>query len=55
MVNYKSSQYRDATSEKTLNWNDKSINIKWPIKKPILSKKDKLLGLSLYEFNKIEN
>jgi len=55
MVNYKSSQYRDATSEKTLNWNDKSINIKWPIKKPILSKKDKLLGLSLNEFNKIEN
>ena len=28
MVNYKSSQYRDATSEKTLNWNGKSINIK---------------------------
>ena len=33
-------------SEKTLNWNDKKIKIKWPIKNPILSKKDKL-GLDL--------
>ena len=55
MVNYKSSQYRDAASEKTLSWNDKSINIKWPIKKPILSKKDKLLCLSLIQYNKFKN
>ena len=55
MVNYKSSQYRDAASEKTLSWNDKSINIKWPIKKPILSKKDKFLCLSLNQFNKYKN
>ena len=39
-VNYKCSNYRDAKSEKTLKWNDKKINIKWPYKKPILSKKD---------------
>lgn len=39
-VNYKCSNYRDANSEKTLKWNDKKINIKWPFKKPILSKKD---------------
>jgi dTDP-4-dehydrorhamnose 3,5-epimerase len=45
-VNYKCSQYRHPVYEKTLSWNDESIKIKWPIKKPILSKKDKN-GLSL--------
>tara|TARA_B100000780_G_C21121315_1_gene454266 strand:+ start:2259 stop:2789 length:531 start_codon:yes stop_codon:yes gene_type:complete len=49
-VNYKCSQYRDAGSEKTLCWNDSSVNIKWPIKKPFLSNKDKNLGLSLEKF-----
>tara|TARA_B100000780_G_scaffold253092_1_gene200537 strand:- start:281 stop:814 length:534 start_codon:yes stop_codon:yes gene_type:complete len=49
-VNYKCSQYRDAGSEKTLSWNDNIINIKWPIKKPHLSNKDKNLGLNLNEF-----
>ena len=39
-VNYKCSNYRDVNSEKTLKWNDKKINIKWPFKKPILSNKD---------------
>ena len=41
-VNYKCSKYREAKSEVTLSWNDKSIAIKWPIKKPILSFKDKI-------------
>ena len=45
-VNYKCSNYRNLKSEKTLNWNDPKIKIKWPFKKPILSKKDKF-GLSL--------
>ena len=49
-VNYKCSQYRVSTSEKTLRWNDPIVNIKWLIKKPILSNKDKNLGLSLNEF-----
>ena len=49
-VNYKCSQYRVSTSEKTLQWNDPIVNIKWLIKKPILSEKDKNLGLSLNEF-----
>ena len=40
-VNYKCTAYRNASSERTLNWNDKRISIKWPIKNPILSKKDK--------------
>jgi dTDP-4-dehydrorhamnose 3,5-epimerase len=49
-VNYKCSEYRDPVSEKTLNWCDPDVNIKWPIKKPILSYKDKNLGLSLFQF-----
>ena len=48
-VNYKCSEYRNFKSEKTLNWSDKIINIKWPIKKPILSDKDKK-GLDLKTF-----
>ena len=47
-VNYKCSNYRNAKSEKTLKWDDKGVNIKWPFKKPTLSKKDKT-GLSLRE------
>ena len=40
-VYYKCTNYRDMKSETTIKWNDKKLNIKWPIKKPILSKKDK--------------
>ena len=47
-VYYKASNYRDEKSERTLTWNDRSLNIKWPVKKPILSSKDKK-GLSLPE------
>ena len=39
-LNYKCSEYRHPKSETTLKWDDKSVNIKWPIKKPLLSKKD---------------
>ena len=50
-VNYKCSEYRNEKSETTINWSDKDINIKWPIKKPILSKKD-ANGISLIDFKK---
>ena len=40
-INYKCSEYRNKKSEKTLKWDDEQINIKWPVKKPILSLKDK--------------
>ena len=53
-VNYKCSNYRHKSSEKTLAWNDKNLNIKWPIKKPILSQKDQK-GLSLDYFIKKYN
>jgi dTDP-4-dehydrorhamnose 3,5-epimerase len=48
-INYKCSDYRNPKSETTLKWNDKKININWPIKKPTLSDKDSK-GLSLNEF-----
>ncbi len=46
-INYKCSDYRNSKYEKTLNWNDSSLNIKWPVKKPVLSKRDKYNTLSL--------
>jgi len=46
-INYKCSDYRNPLHEKTLSWNDPDININWPIKKPILSKRDKLTNLTL--------
>ena len=51
-VNYKCSEYRDQKSEKTLASNDQEVAIKWSIKKPILSNKDKNLGLNLKDFLK---
>ena len=40
-ISYKCSEYRNKKSEKTLRWDDEQVNIKWPVKKPILSLKDK--------------
>lgn len=40
-LNYKCSEYRHQKSETTLQWDDRSVNIKWPVKNPLLSKKDK--------------
>tara|TARA_B100001142_G_scaffold305329_1_gene334183 strand:- start:908 stop:1426 length:519 start_codon:yes stop_codon:yes gene_type:complete len=40
-VNYKCSSYRNSESEKTLMWNDPFVSIKWPLKQPIISEKDK--------------
>ena len=42
IVHYKCSEYRHKESETTLHWRDQTVRIKWPIKKPILSKKDKV-------------
>ena len=48
-VYYKCTNYRDQNSEKTIKWNDKNLNINWPIKKPILSQKDSL-GINFKDF-----
>jgi len=41
--------YRDKKSEIGIIWNDKNLNINWPVKKPILSKKDEK-NLTLEEY-----
>ena len=34
-------KYIDAKDQKSFLWNDPKINVKWPLKKPILSNRDK--------------
>lgn len=36
-----SGEYNDVENQFTMKWNDPQIGIKWPIKEPILSKRDK--------------
>lgn len=48
---YKCTDYYTPSAEKTICWNDSSINIEWPINTnstPILSEKDKI-GKNLFE------
>ena len=42
IVLYGCTNYRDKHSESGIIWDDKNLKIRWPNKKPILSKKDKL-------------
>ena len=42
IVHYNCSEYRHKESETTLHWRDQEVKIRWPIKKPILSEKDKI-------------
>ena len=50
-VIYSCTRYRDAKSEVAINFNDKNLKIKWPVKKAIVSKKDKS-AISFNEFIK---
>ena len=50
-VIYSCTNYRDKLSEIGIKYNDKKLNIKWPIKKPIISIKDKK-NISYSEFIK---
>lgn len=50
IVYYCNSSYRDKNSEIGILWNDSDLNIKWPIKNPILSIKDKN-NLSFKEYS----
>ncbi len=49
IVLYGCTNYRHRESENGIIWNDKDLNIKWPRKIPILSKKDKL-NLTLKQY-----
>ncbi len=46
---YSCTRYRDSKSEKGIKYNDKNLKIIWPVKKPILSNKDKN-NMSFSEF-----
>ena len=49
IIYYHCTNYRSKNHEVGVKWNDKDVNIKWPINKPILSNKDKT-NISLKEF-----
>jgi dTDP-4-dehydrorhamnose 3,5-epimerase len=49
---YKCSEYRNKKKEVGIIWNDKDLKIKWPVLKPIISKKDKQ-NFSFMEFKKL--
>tara|TARA_B110000305_G_C19353024_1_gene595293 strand:+ start:765 stop:1289 length:525 start_codon:yes stop_codon:yes gene_type:complete len=53
IIHYKCTKYRDPKSELGILWNDPTLAIKWPVKKPIVSNKDKK-NIKFIEFsNKI--
>jgi len=50
IIYYLCDNYRSKQNEVGINWNDKDLNIRWPIKKPKISKKDKNnLSFELYK------
>ena len=52
LVFYGCTNYRSKNNELGILWNDKDLKIKWPLKKPIVSKKDKN-NLTFKNFKKI--
>ena len=52
IVYYTCTNYRSRKHEIGLLWNDKDLKIKWPVKSPIISKKDKK-NLKFKEFKKL--
>ena len=52
IVYYFNTKYRSEKHEIGIHWNDENLNIKWPLEKPIISKKDKA-NLSFNNFKKL--
>ena len=52
IVLYGISNYRSSVNEIGILWNDKNLKIKWPIKKPQISKKDKN-NITFKEYNNL--
>ena len=52
IIYYTCTNYRSPRHEVGILWNDKDLKIKWPIKNPIISKKDKK-NLKFTEFKKL--
>ena len=48
---YSCTKYRSANTEVGIKYNDKDLKINWPVKKPIISKKDNS-NYSFLEFKK---
>tara|TARA_E500000178_G_scaffold342386_1_gene387510 strand:+ start:517 stop:1023 length:507 start_codon:yes stop_codon:yes gene_type:complete len=44
IINYKTDKYYNPKFEKGIIWNDKKLNINWPISRPKISKRDRLFG-----------
>ena len=51
-ITYSCTRYRHSKSEIAIKYDDKDLNIKWPLNKTVVSKKDQK-GLSFLEFKKI--
>ena len=51
ILHYACSNYRDPKSEVSIKWDDVDLKINWGVKKPIISKKDKL-ALSFKDFRR---
>ena len=52
IIYYYSTNYRSEKYETGLHWNDRNLKIKWPIKRPIITKKDKN-NFTFKEFKKL--
>ena len=48
---YSCTKYRDKNSEVGIMYNDKDLNIKWPVRNPIVSDKDRN-NLSFKDYKK---
>ena len=55
IVMYGCTEYRNKMSESGILWNDPYLKIKWPVKNPILSAKDKKNKSFKYFFNRNES
>ncbi len=51
IISYHCTNYRSKNHEIGINWDDKDVNIRWPIKNPLISKKDKK-NISLKDYVK---
>ena len=52
IIYYTCTNYRSAKHEVGILWNDKDLKIKWPIKNPVISKKDKK-NIKFTDFKKL--
>ena len=51
ILHYRCTNYRDKNSETGIYWKDKDLNINWPVKKPIISTKDRYNCIKFNELN----